>query len=463
MKPHNSSKTLKRKSSHTAKRRSAQDPLPRCGGLDASHVTKRAAEIGNANARLALTRAERESGRLANEFIALSETIRDLATPQDLRSALQSVVERVANLLAAPFGVIYLYNSDKDDLEVAATNASLFPNRTLSDLVQAIAKRVIETQRPVKVDNYRTWEDQRSELGIPVTAVLQVPIHYGTKTLGVLGVAEIDNLTHKFTQVDARLLSLFAAQAAIAIYNVNLIEQVSASRKQREFLSRRLLQTLEMERRKIALELHDEIGQAMTGVQLNLQAIEPLLTDAAARRRLEETMLTIEQVLHQVRDLSLDLHPSLLDDFGLVAALRWYVKHQADRAGLTWELVADAIEPRPSVDIETACYRVTQEALTNVIRHARASHIVLTLKKHNSELELIIEDNGAGFDVPAALKRAADGASMGLLGIKERVAYLGGRADIESASAQGTRIRARFPLTFPLSYLERRVRKRNLQ
>jgi signal transduction histidine kinase len=131
---------------------------------------------------------------------------------------------------------------------------------------------------------------------------------------------------------------------------------------------------------------------------------------------------------------------------GLVVALRWYVDRQAQRSGFTAQFVADPLETRPRPDIETACFRVAQEALTNVTRHARAQQVRVELRQRDTELHLLIHDDGKGFDVRTAQERAAQGASMGLLGMQERVWLVGGQIAIESAPAWGTEIRVRFPL-----------------
>jgi signal transduction histidine kinase len=226
------------------------------------------------------------------------------------------------------------------------------------------------------------------------------------------------------------------------------LEQREAERKRTEealqILSRRLLEAQENERRHLARELHDEIGQALTAVKINLQAAQR--TPDALVAYLEDSISIVDRTLQQVRNLSLDLRPALLDDLGLVVALRWYVDRQAQRVGFTAQFAADPSETRPRPDIETACFRVAQEALTNVVRHAQAQHVRVELRQRDAELHLLIRDDGKGFDVRAAQERAAQGASTGLLGMQERVWLVGGQIDIKSAPAWGTEIRVRFPL-----------------
>jgi len=211
-------------------------------------------------------------------------------------------------------------------------------------------------------------------------------------------------------------------------------------------LSRRLVEVQEEERRRIARELHDEIGQALTALKINLQAIQLKPEAGALAPALTDSIEIVEQALEQVRNLSVDLRPSLLDDLGLVAALRWYVDRQAQRAGFKAQFVAEPPELALPPNLETACFRVAQEALTNIIRHAQAEHVYIALRREASTLEISIWDDGIGFDVPATLARAAQNARLGLHGMRERALLAGGTLDIISEPSRGTKVRARFPI-----------------
>jgi two-component system sensor histidine kinase UhpB len=210
-------------------------------------------------------------------------------------------------------------------------------------------------------------------------------------------------------------------------------------------LSHRLLEVQEEERRHLARELHDEIGQALTAAKLNLKIIAPSVPPAIAGR-LEDSAQILDRLLMQVRELSLDLRPPLLDDLGLVPALRWLADQQARRTGLRITLAfnVDGLEMDPP--LQTACFRVVQEAITNAIRHARAAMVTVELQAEPERVWLVVQDDGAGFDQAAVQQRAAHGASVGLLSMHERVALLGGGLEVNSAPGRGTEIRAWFPL-----------------
>jgi signal transduction histidine kinase len=208
-------------------------------------------------------------------------------------------------------------------------------------------------------------------------------------------------------------------------------------------LSRRLFQVQEDERRHLARELHDQMGQALTAAKLNLQAAQRLEERGLIARKLDDGIAVLETLLQQARQISLDLRPPLLDDLGLVPALRWYLDQQAQRAGLRIEFFADPALERMSPEIETACFRVAQEALTNVVRHARAQTVSVELHRTPEALHLVVRDDGIGFDV---MRAEQQGVSLGLLGMRERVTLLGGEMDCQSAPGRGTEIHAFFPV-----------------
>jgi len=209
-------------------------------------------------------------------------------------------------------------------------------------------------------------------------------------------------------------------------------------------LSVRLLQVEETERRRIARELHDGIGQLLTAVKLRLAGLNPSSADYGSRRG--ECVAAIDDALEQVRRVSRDLRPSQLDDLGLLAALRSHLDQQASSAGFKPNFTHEGVPQRLAAEIETTCFRIAQEALTNIARHAQASEVWVTLAGTEEELRLEVRDNGRGFDVAAARLRAAAGRSMGLLSMEERATLAGGRLAIDSALSRETRLSLTLPL-----------------
>ena len=227
-------------------------------------------------------------------------------------------------------------------------------------------------------------------------------------------------------------------------------KQAEAKRKEYsrklQVLSRRLVEAQETERRNIARELHDEIGQALTVIQLNLQVMLQAPDAQALAPRLNESLKVVERVLEQVQDISLDLRPSILDDLGLEPALRWYTDRQAALVDLKVGFHADRLEQRLDPVIETECFRVAQEALTNVVRHAQAKAVTVELRQEDGQLHLCVCDDGIGFDVAVIREKAVRGASLGLLSMEERAVLAGGRLEFNSVRGRGTEVHAWFPL-----------------
>jgi two-component system sensor histidine kinase UhpB len=214
-------------------------------------------------------------------------------------------------------------------------------------------------------------------------------------------------------------------------------EELERRARQLETLSRKLIEAQEAERRAVARELHDDFGQVLTALKINLQR---------SGRDDAESVALVDGALARMRDLAQDLRPPLLDELGLEASLGWYVEREATRAGLAFRIAIAPLEPRPPVAVEMTCFRVAQEALTNVIRHAHARAVDVDIRRSSGALELVVRDDGRGFDVPAARRRATHGASQGLLSMQERVGLAGGVLDIDSAPGGGTSVRARLPL-----------------
>jgi signal transduction histidine kinase len=271
-----------------------------------------------------------------------------------------------------------------------------------------------------------------------------IPLLIGTEAVGALGLRFSG--WNEISEGDRQFMVALAHQCAQALERARLFEQVRTGRAQLQTLSRQLMEAQESERRQIARELHDEIGQALTALKINIRSLQRLREAAALTSSLQENLDIIEGVLRQVRDLSLDLRPPMLDDLGLVAALRWYLDRQAKLAGFEARFTTDPLPGRPASYIETTCYRVAQEALTNVVRHAQARQVRVELRRRDGQAELIVRDDGVGFDVQAALQGARHGSSFGVLGMQERVLLAGGRIEIESAPGQGTEVRACFPV-----------------
>jgi len=210
--------------------------------------------------------------------------------------------------------------------------------------------------------------------------------------------------------------------------------------------SRQLIEAQEAERQQIARELHDQIGQVLTAVRINLQTVGNSSESEESGSLIAQGMGLIDAALEQVRNLSFELRPSLLDDLGLVAALRWYSDQYTQRTGIRTRSVSSLPggQTRLRQELETACFRIVQEALTNVVRHANAKNVSIDLRKLDHKIVLSIKDDGIGFK-DLAPDGSACATRLGLRGMRERALAVGGTLEIESAPARGTEIRAYLP------------------
>ena len=212
-------------------------------------------------------------------------------------------------------------------------------------------------------------------------------------------------------------------------------------------LSERMIEIQETERRRLARELHDEIGQALTAVKLNLQRAASDVGEGMTAA-IADGLEVVNGALQQVRNLSLDLRPPHLDDLGLNAALRSQLDRITKPRGITARFRTRDFGRRLDPDLETVCYRIFQEALTNILRHAAASAVDVELALEADALRLVVRDDGSGFDVQGARERAVRGGSLGIVGMEERVLHAGGRLDIRSERGKGTEVHAVFPVRY---------------
>lgn len=250
-------------------------------------------------------------------------------------------------------------------------------------------------------------------------------------------------------QVGLALLASLGIGAFFSVYAGRLearvqqqLERNQRSTRDLQYLSSRLISTQEEERRTVARELHDEVGQALTAVQVELAVAERRLKIAGHASVLGDAQAMTHSALQTVRDMSHLLHPAVLEDLGLAAAVEWQARTFEVRHGIPTEVHQDASAHRFAREVELTAYRIVQEALTNVARHSAATTCSITLQRGETDLEVTIEDNGRGFDVAEAGERRG----LGLVGMRERAAVLSGVVTLASECGGGTRVRVRLPI-----------------
>jgi PAS domain S-box-containing protein len=379
----------------------------------------------------------------ALQRLRVIHTITDVALSYlDVDDLLRELLKRLRRALRVEIASVHLIDAARQELFVRAIDG--VPLESVAsigiplDAVNLHAPSMTNVQAPqLGRDDWfaKIW----AAMNMPLRAAMSVPLVVDGTAIGIVGVTSTRT---PFIDDDLFLLQVVAERVTPAIERALLGETVRASHDRLEVMSRRLLTAGEEERRRVAVELHDDLGQLLTAAKINVQSAERQA--AASPAQLGEAITCIDQALQRVRDLALDLRPSVLDDLGLAAALRWFVDRFA-RAHLQTHLSVDEL-PRLDSTLETTCFRLAQETLTNIVRHAQARHVWLDLHRFGDTLQIRIRDDGIGYDVAAARAHATSGASLGLLGMEERVALMHGTLKIVSEPGSGTEVSACFSI-----------------
>jgi signal transduction histidine kinase len=375
------------------------------------------------------------SARWSRQLESLEEVGNALATETDIERLLDLVARRLRELVRARVVVLAL-PSGEDELRFAAV-AGADGQVVLGERISRSGSKsgkVFARGRSERIDSVIDDPEVHQEVTrrIGARTGMWVPLIARARVIGVLEIHDKEGEDARFSDDDLRLAETFAARAAVA---VELSQRVT-----RDAL-RRVVQAQELERRRLARELHDETGQALTSILLGLKPLEEALADHPARAALAELREHVVVALQDVRRLAVELRPAVLDDFGLVAALERLTESFAEQTGIRIDFHSALGESRLPGEVETALYRVVQESLTNIVKHANARSVSISVARRDSAIAAVIEDDGAGFD-----QRAVREGGVGLLGMRERLALLDGRVEIESRPGTGTTLVAEVPL-----------------
>jgi signal transduction histidine kinase len=405
------------------------------GGADFTAEDEELTGLLAAQAAVAIENARlyESATRWLSQLESLNEVGNALITEVGLSRQLALVAERLRELLGARIVTVNLPNPD-GSLRIAAADGDRADD-LLGTVVSARSKTasVLASRRAQRVDAMLDDPDvdQTAARLLGAQTGLYVPLVAHDRAIGVIDVHDRLGADPRFTDDDLRLAESFASRAAVA---VDLSERVA-----RDSL-RRVVEAQEIERRRLARELHDETGQALTSILLGLHAMEDAKTDEQVRAAATDLRELVVRTLQDVRQLAVELRPKALDDFGLVAALERLVETWEEQTGIRVEL-SSRLPGRLPAEIETALYRIVQEALTNIVKHARASRVSIVLSERGHTAAVLIEDDGIGF-APAGVREEG----LGLVGMRERVALVGGRLEIESRAGAGTTLSVEVPL-----------------
>jgi signal transduction histidine kinase len=365
---------------------------------------------------------------------ALNEVGTALAGEIELPRLLKLISRRLRGLISARVVTIALSTS-YGTLRIEAADGADDEDILGLQLKRAGSKSglVLESRRAELVDSLADDPevDQEATRVLGARTGLYVPLVARGRSIGVIGAHDKEGEDPRFSDDDLRLAETFATRAAVA---VDLSARVAGD------ALRRVVEAQELERRRLARELHDQTGQELISVLLGLKAVEEAKSGAERAEALAAVREQVVETLHDVRRLAVELRPKALDDFGLVPALERLRDTFAEQTGMRVDLESRIRERLPT-DVETALYRIVQEALTNVVKHARATAVSIVLAPKDRAVTALIEDDGRGFTPDGS------GEGLGLLGMGERLALLGGRLKIESSHGAGTTIVAEVPLS----------------
>jgi len=397
---------------------------------------------------VASARAFEEERRRRRDLETLQETIALFTSELELNALYQHIVERAAFTFSAPAAALFIWDKSGTAPTAVATFGLSDTFKESAQFSPGLILRSLQTSKnlnPFSVADLKSTPLIQPDLVASegLCAALVIPLQRGERFMGLIKVYQrAEGVV--FDRDAMALAQALANQAATALDNAQLYTALRTEQDRLRALSSRLRQAQEAERTRIARELHDEAGQALTTVRLQLDYLESALPGDLPqhlRRQVRDAKTLVGQTLEEIRRISIDLRPSLLDDLGLAPALRWQCDRLSRHTRLKVSFVSKQDTRRLAPQIETAVYRAAQEALTNITRHAEATSVDVILDYRHNRLYLTITDDGKGFS------NAGDHAfGLGLMGMRERLSAVGGSVHIDTQPEIGSTLFIEAPL-----------------
>lgn len=431
------------------------------GDFKATTPIKRQDEIGQlSNAFYTMTQKLAESRDelvLRNrELSALNSIAVTVSQSLNMKEVLGNAMQKVLEVTKTTTGCVFLHSPDSNKLEmmIRSGSSSIFECReSTSTAANCACHQVLRYGQTLMVSDV----SQCPMLGDKVVmkenigGFVSVPLRSKNRTLGIMNIACSSELY--FTETDFKILNSIGYHVGLAIENSILYEEARQKEKLRGQLLSSVINAQEEERKRIARELHDEYGQTLTGLMMSIESLEDITSPEQSqfKEKLKKTKSIVMRALEDVRRLTIALRPSTLDHLGLVATVRSYAQTHLEAAGIQVDFESKGLNERLAPAVETALFRIIQEAIHNITKHAEARHVKIQLEARADRITAIVEDDGKGFDMDAVFKSRIERQSLGLLGIQERANLLGGTFDIKSRPGQGTRLIVEIPVTGLLS------------
>ncbi len=425
------------------------------GDFKAAIPVKRQDEIGQLSAAFytmtqELARSRDEIVSRNRELSALNAIDATVSQSLNLKDVLENAMQKVLEVTGTTAGCVFLSDSDGNKLEMmnCIGSSNVFKcQESSSSGANCACHQVLRYGQTLMVNHVSQCpmlgEDKvmKEDTG----CFASVPIKSKDRTLGIMNVACSGKGC--FTEDDFRLLDSIGYHVGLAIENSILYEEAKQKEKLRGQLLSSVISAQEEERKRIARELHDEFGQTLTGLIMSIESSEnmTLPEQSPLKEKLKNAKSLVARALENMRRLTLNLRPSALDDLGLIAAIRAYAQTHLEAVGVQVEFETKSLSERLAPTVETALFRIIQEAINNIAKHAEAHNVRIQLEVNSGKITAIVEDDGQGFDVVAVFKSRTGAQSLGLLGIQERATLLGGSFNIKSRIGQGTRLVVEIP------------------
>ncbi len=440
-------------------RRCAEEALQRAYGEMEKRVEERTAELMIANEQLrkeieSRKRAAEEQARLQRRLEALWKIARLIDA--DFQTLCDHVLVEIMDMTQSRYAfhgflnedesVMSLYSWSKEALEDCQIR-----NKPIEYLINeaGLWGDGVRKRKTLIINDYQA--DHPSKKGLPaghvhLTRVLVVPIFSHGR---IVALAAVSNKASAYEEEDARQIEAFVTSIQVVLERRRMVELLQESEKELRFLSSQLLIAQEREKKRIAGEIHDGIGQCLSaikfGVENTLKQMDKKTAEASIKS-LEAIISLVQETVEEVRRIQTELRPSMLDELGILATISWFCREfETIYSSIRIEKQINIQEDEVPELLKTVIYRVLQEAMNNMAKHSRADLVGLCLRKIDGSIELAIEDNGRGFDVENALSPKSSTRGLGLSSMKERTELSGGVFTIESVRGKGTIVRASWP------------------
>jgi signal transduction histidine kinase len=383
----------------------------------------------------------------------LNELVSKLNRSADEKSVLETATEGIHASLPFAEVATVLYRPDESlsllcfpegsRLGLQLRRPCLKVNRTPFAVCMQERKSVILSE--ISVEKAKTpFERWLARRGF--RSLIAVPVALGEQVLGVIFAAAVQ--PDAFSRDDLTFLQTVSDHVAVALANARLLQELREKERVRGLLLNKVVTAQEEERKRISHELHDQIGQLLTALLIQLQLLERDLSEPSLKDRLKVLKQLAEEISIHLHHIAWELRPPALDELGLLAALERVTEEWSKRFNIPCEFeVNGAFNGQIEPEVAIGVFRIVQESLTNIAKHARATHARVTVQQENGELVVTVEDNGVGFRVKDVMRHPDENKRLGLLGMMERAAMLSGKLDIESKPGKGTKVQLRIPLT----------------